>query len=101
MERRSERAMAETASRLMTPEEFFRWQLDQEDLYELVDGAPVKMLKMMTSASSKHELGAVNLISLLRNQLRGSRFLPATDDIALRAAIRPVHRPDVAVECGP
>ena len=27
--------MAETASRLMTPEEFFLWQMDQEDLYEL------------------------------------------------------------------
>ena len=93
--------MAETASRLMTPEEFFRWQLDQEDLYELVDGVPVKMLKMMTGASSRHDLVVVNLIALLRAQLRGSRCRPTTDDIALRTKIHSVRRPDVAVECGP
>jgi Uma2 family endonuclease len=75
--------------------------LNQEDLYELMDGMPVKMLKMMTGASSQHDLVVVNLIPLLRKQLRGSRCRPTTDDIALRAAIRTVRRPDVAVECGP
>lgn len=92
--------MAETASRLMTPEEFFQWQLGQEDLYELVDGVPVKMLKMMTGASVQHDLVVVNIIALLRAQLRGSGCRPTTDDVALRTKIKTVRRPDVTVECG-
>ncbi|MFI5016187.1 MAG: hypothetical protein ACHQAY_27960 [Hyphomicrobiales bacterium] len=31
--------MAEPSSRRMTPEEFYVWQLDQDERYELVDGA--------------------------------------------------------------
>jgi Uma2 family endonuclease len=91
--------MADAARRPMTPEEFFRWQLDQDDLYELVDGVPVKMLKMMTGASHQHDLVVVNVISLLRAQLRGTRCRPTTDDIAVRTRIRSVRRPDVTVEC--
>ena len=90
--------MAE-AQRLMTPEEFFQWQLDQDDLYELVEGVPVRMLKMMTGASRQHDLVVVNVIALLRAQLRGTRCLPTTDDIAVRTKIRTIRRPDVTVEC--
>lgn len=92
--------MAEAAQRLMTPEEFFVWQLGQDDLYELVDGVPIKMLKMMTGASAQHDRVVVNIIVSLGNQLRGSRCRPTTDDIALRTKIRTVRRPDVTVECG-
>lgn len=95
-----EQAMVETASRLMTPEEFFQWQMGQEDLYELVDGVPVKMLKMMTGASAQHDLVVVNIIALLRTQLRESGCRPTTDDLALRTNIRSLRRPDVTVECG-
>lgn len=92
--------MADAAQRLMTPDEFFRWQRDQDDLYELVEGVPVKMLKMMTGASRQHDIVVVNVVSLLRAQLRGTRCRPTTDDIALRTKIRTLRRPDVTVECG-
>src|SRR5271170_7958511 len=42
--------MAETQMRSMTPEEFYQWQLDQDERYELVDGVPVP-LRAMTGAS--------------------------------------------------
>ena len=91
--------MVDTARRLLTPEEFFAWQLGQEDLYELVDGVPVRMLKMMTGASAQHDRVVVNVIATLHAQLRGSACRPTTDDIALRTKIRTVRRPDVTVEC--
>jgi Uma2 family endonuclease len=93
--------MADSVQRLMTPEEFFQWQLDQDDLYELVEGVPVKMLKMMTGTSLQHDLVVVNLIIWLTEQLRGSRCRPTTDGVAVRTKIRNVRRPDVTVECAP
>src|SRR4051812_16113980 len=92
--------MAETARQPMTPEQFFAWQLGQDDLYELVEGVPVKLLKMMTGASTQHDAVVVNIIVSLGNQLRGTRCRPTTDDIALRTRIRTVRRPDVTVDCG-
>ena len=35
--------MAEAQTRTMTVEEFYRWQLDQEERYELVDGVPAPL----------------------------------------------------------
>jgi Uma2 family endonuclease len=92
--------MAEPQRRLMTPEEFFAWQLDQEDRYELVDGVPVP-LRGMTGASNAHDAVAVNIIVSLANQLRGSPCRVATADTAVRTAIRSFRRPDVTVECAP
>ncbi|MFL5211964.1 MAG: Uma2 family endonuclease, partial [Microvirga sp.] len=89
--------MAEAASRLMTPEEFFQWQIGQEDLYELVDGVPVKMLKM-TGASAQHDLVVVNVIISIGNQLRGGPCRPTSDDVALRTKIGTLRRPNVMVE---
>jgi Uma2 family endonuclease len=93
--------MADAAPHLMTPEEFFRWQLDRDELYELVEGVPVKMLKMMTGTSHQHDRVVVNVIASLHTQLRGSRCRPTTDDVAVRTKIRSVRRPDVTVECAP
>lgn len=93
--------MGGTASKLMTPEEFFTWQLGQEDLYELVEGNPVKMLKMMTGASFRHDLMVVNVITLLRSQLRDGPCRPTTADIGIRTKIKSLRRADVMVECDP
>jgi Uma2 family endonuclease len=91
--------MAESARRLMTPEEFFAWQEGREELYELVDGVPVLMLKMMTGTSVQHDRVTVNVIVSLANQLRGSRCRPTTDGVAVRTKIAGLRRPDVTVEC--
>jgi Uma2 family endonuclease len=92
--------MAEPKRRLMTPEEFFAWQLDQEERYELVDGVPVP-LRDMTGASNAHDAVAVNIIISLGNQLRRGPCRVATADTAVRTSIRGIRRPDVTVECAP
>lgn len=91
--------MADPARRLMTPEEFFEWQLGRDGLYELVDGVPVPHVKMMTGASAQHDRATVNIIISLGNQLKGTGCRPTTDDIALRTSIATLRRPDITVEC--
>lgn len=92
--------MAQTAPRLMSMEEFFAWQQDQDSLYELVDGVPVPHVKMMTGASVQHDQASVNIIISLGVQLRGTGCRPTTDDVGLRTSIATLRRPDVTVECG-
>jgi len=84
----------------MTVEEFFAWQLDQEERYELVDGVPVP-LRGMTGASNFHDVVAVNILISLGQQLRGGPCRVATADTAVRTSIRQIRRPDVTVECAP
>lgn len=92
--------MAETRPRLMTPDEFYLWQLDQDERYELVDGAPV-LLRAMTGASNAHDVILVNCISELHSRLRGKPCRVASADTALRTGIRSARRPDVTVDCAP
>jgi Uma2 family endonuclease len=92
--------MAEPQRRLMTPEEFFAWQENQEARYELVDGIPVP-LRGMTGASNSHDAVVVNTIISLGNQLRGGPCRVASADTAVRTSIRGIRRPDVTVECAP
>lgn len=92
--------MAEPQRRLMSVDEFFAWQLDQDERYELVDGVPVP-LRGMTGASKVHDAIVVNVIISLGNQLRGGPCRVATADTAVRTAIRQVRRPDVTVDCAP
>lgn len=92
--------MAEPKLQRMSAEEFFAWQEKQELLYELVDGAPVLPLKMMTGASQRHDRAVVNMIRSLGNQLRGGPCRPTTDDLAVRIPVGNIRRPDITVECG-
>ncbi|GJD73026.1 Uma2 family endonuclease [Methylobacterium goesingense] len=93
--------MADAVRLTMTPEDFFVWQRDQDELYELVDGYPVPRHRMMTGASMQHDRATVNVIGSLYAQLRGTSCHPTTADIALRTSIRGLRRPDVMVECAP
>ena len=93
--------MAEAARTTMTTDEFFDWQLSQDELYELVDGHPVPRHRMMTGASMQHDRATVNIIVSLGNQLRGSPCRPTTADVAIRTSIKGLRRPDVMVECAP
>lgn len=91
--------MADPVSRQMTPEEFFVWQLRQDERYELVDGIPTLRHRMMTGSSTQHDQATVNIIASLHAQLRGSACRPTTADVAIRTSIRSLRRPDVMVEC--
>ena len=94
--------MAETAQKLMTVEEFFVWQQDQDERYELVDGVPIILadpVTLMTGASSQHDRITSNILIALGNQLDGSPCWPATADLAVRTKIRSLRRADVVVTC--
>jgi Uma2 family endonuclease len=91
-----EETPAEKAEKPMSAEEFFGWQEQQEDRYELVEGFPVKM---MTGASNFHDTILVNIVASLHAQLRGSRCRATTPDTAVRTRIRSIRRPDVTVTC--
>jgi Uma2 family endonuclease len=84
----------------MTVEEFYRWQLDQDERYELVEGVPTP-LRAMTGASNVHDVILVNCIVELGNRLRGKPCRVASADTALRTSIRSARRPDVTVDCAP
>ncbi len=92
--------MADAVTRLMTCEEFYIWQLDQDERYELVDGVPVP-LRAMTGASNVHDVIVVNCIIELGTRLRGKPCRVASADTALRTTIRSTRRPDVTVDCAP
>ncbi|KQP83428.1 hypothetical protein ASF60_22155 [Methylobacterium sp. Leaf113] len=93
--------MADAVRLTMTPEDFFVWQRDQDELYELVDGHPVPRHRMMTGASMQHDRATVNIIVSLGMQLRGKSCRPTTANISIRTSIRGLRRPDVMVECAP
>ncbi len=90
--------MADAAVKTMSVEAFFEWQLGQEHRYELVEGVPVKM---MSGASHFHDAITVNLIAMLRGQLRGTPCRVVTADTSVRTRIRSTRRPDVIVNCEP
>jgi hypothetical protein len=69
--------MGDPILRSWSTDEFFAWQENQPDRYELVDGRP---LKMMAGAKNVHDDIVVNLIAELREQLRGSGCRPCTGE---------------------
>ncbi|MDY8109020.1 Uma2 family endonuclease [Fulvimarina sp. 2208YS6-2-32] len=77
--------------------EFFAWQEGQSERFELVGGFP---LKMMTGASNRHDLVAVNILAELRNRLRGSPCRPFTADGAVETFPGQIRRPDAGIDCG-
>lgn len=88
--------MAQSAAKRMTADEFFVWQQQHEERYELVEGAPVKL---MAGASEVHDTIVTNIIASLHQQLLGTPCRPATADLGLRTKIDAVRRPDVTVVC--
>jgi len=84
------------ARKLMEPDEFLVWCLDQEGRWELVNGYPIRM---MTGATRKHDRLVTNLIVALRQRLRPPCDV-FTDDVASRMSGGNLRRPDVTVDCG-
>lgn len=90
--------MARPRATEMTADEFLRWNLTQDQRYELVDGIPVP-LRAMTGASNYHDRIVSNLMGLLFEALKGTGCWAATADTALRTSIKRVRRPDVTIQC--
>jgi hypothetical protein len=55
----------------MTGVEFLDWQDKQGTLYELVDGLPLPLLKMMAGLTQRHDAVTVACVGSLFAQLRG------------------------------
>ena len=92
--------MADPAPRRTSVEEFYIWQLDQDERYELVDGLPVP-LRTMPGASNVHDVILINAIIELGTRLRGKPCRVASANTALRTSIRSTRRPDVTIDCAP
>ena len=89
--------MAEPARKHWTTDEFFAWQEEQEDRYELVNGEPVRM---MAGARNAHDDVVVNVLLSLGEQLRGSGCRPFTGDGSVETYSGQIRRPDIGVDCG-
>ncbi|MEE2951531.1 MAG: Uma2 family endonuclease [Pseudomonadota bacterium] len=77
--------------------DFFAWQERQEELYELVDGLPVRMT---TCASKRHDQAIGNSLTALRSRLKGRPCRPFTTAAAIETISGQIRRADIGVECG-
>lgn len=90
--------MGQRAIAVMNAEEFFAWQAEQDELYELVDGLP---LQMMAGAKRRHDRITVNLIGEAYAKLRGHSCQPTTQDTTINVSDTQIRRPDMMIDCGP
>ena len=82
----------------MTREQFFRWAEAQEEPYEFDGEQPVAM----TGGTNGHGLIVANIVSELKNRLRGKpcRVLPATGG-GVATIGQAIRYPDATVTCSP
>jgi Uma2 family endonuclease len=83
--------MAEPAVRLMTLDEFFRWEDDTDARYQLIEGAPVAV----APPAPRHGILAVAPGAELRSALRSKRPCIAQSEagIAIRSGMIRVTLP--------
>jgi Uma2 family endonuclease len=89
--------MSQHALRRMSADEFLHWQLEQDSLFELVDGVPVGMV----GARRAHDRVVMNAAREVGAQLRGKRCQPFSESLAVRIPAGNLRRPDLGVDCGP
>ena len=89
--------MSQTAARPMSLDEFFAFQETQDVRYELVNGAPVRM---MAGAKNVHNDIVINILGELRSRLRGSGCKPFHGDGSVETYPGQIRRPDAGINCG-
>ena len=77
--------------------DFFAWQSQQSERYELVNGYPIQM---MSGARRAHDRIVRNIIAQLHGQLGTGKCEAFTADFAVRTATNQIRRPDAGVDCG-
>lgn len=88
--------MGERQVRFVSVDEFMAWEADQAEKHELVDG----VVRLMTGARMRHTRITLNVLTALRQRLRGRRCFPFNADTPVRTASGNVRRPDAGVDCG-
>ncbi len=82
----------------MTPEAFMRWEAEQDERYELVDGE----VFAMTGGTYGHDRARANLSAAMLAHLRGSPCRVVGPDMKLRVEPdAPAFYPDLFVVCRP
>lgn len=84
-------------TRPWTLDEFFAWQVEQDERYELVNGFPARM---MTGASNRHDVIVSNILLRLGTRLLGKPCRPFTGDGAVETLPGQIRRPDAGIDCG-
>ena len=86
----------ERAIERMSEAAFLRFSEGREERWELSDGIP----RMMAGAGRSHDRIVVNVLGLLREQLRLSRCEPFSGDTFIRIPGGNYRMPDAGVDCG-
>ena len=89
--------MPALARRPMTVDDFLHRYSGIEGRWELVRGVPV----MMAGGTIRHGDVAANVLTALRNKLRGRRCKAFGSDVGIQVDIEQYRLPDVSVLCDP
>ena len=81
----------------MTETEFAAFLLARDERWELLDGAPI----MMVRPTQRHRDIVTNILAALYAQLRGTRCRPTYSKTGVRTGARTFRHPDLVVDCGP
>lgn len=89
-------ALSESSS--FTPEEYLKWEKQQETKHEYKDGE----IYGMAGASDAHITISGNIFALLRNHVRGSNCRVYISDMKVRLeTLNCFYYPDILVTCDP
>ncbi len=88
---------ARLPTRPRTVAEFLSWEPAQTDKHEFRNG----QIRMMTGATKRHNQVSVNILSTLKEKLRGSPCRPFANDLLVETEVEATYYPDVIVDCGP
>jgi Uma2 family endonuclease len=83
--------------RPMTEPEFASFLQAHEERWELVDGAPI----MVVRTTQRHRDIIANILAALHSQLRGTGYRPTCSRTGVRTGETTIRYPDLVVDCGP
>jgi len=79
-------------------DEFLDWIERQSERYELVEGAPVRM---MAGARQSHNVATTNIVVALAPSAKAKGCRTTSSDTAVITGSFGVRYPDIVVDCGP
>lgn len=82
----------------MSATEFLDWIERQNERYELVEGAPVRMI---AGARQSHNVATTNIVVALAPSAKAKGCRTTSSDTAVITGNLGVRYPDVVVDCGP
>lgn len=88
--------MAKPQQSEWTVEDFLTWEAQQLRRFEFVDGEA----RMMTGGTQAHAFICANILTILKQRLRGTDCRPFGSDLRIICANGNVRYPDVLVDCG-